>query len=60
VTRPSLAAKAARFRLQRELEPHGLHYLLDELWAEDGLPIGVLAERLGIEVATIEARPTRA
>ncbi|MEX2195381.1 MAG: MarR family transcriptional regulator [Thermoleophilaceae bacterium] len=51
------AFKAARGQLQRELEPHGVHagqdYLLEVLWEEDGLGVGAIAERLGIEAPTV-------
>jgi DNA-binding MarR family transcriptional regulator len=49
--------KLSRARLQRELEQHGVHagqdYLLEVLWVEDGLSVGEIAARLGIEVPTV-------
>ena len=49
--------KLSRAQLQRELEEHGVHagqdYLLEVLWEEDGLSVGEIAERLGIEVPTV-------
>jgi DNA-binding MarR family transcriptional regulator len=49
--------KLTRARLQRELEQYGVHagqdYLLEVLWEEDGLPVGEIAARLGIEVPTV-------
>jgi MarR family transcriptional regulator, organic hydroperoxide resistance regulator len=57
------AFKAIWGMLARELEAHGLHpgqeHLLRQLWLEDGLPIGVLAERIGIEVPTVVRAVTR-
>jgi DNA-binding MarR family transcriptional regulator len=57
------AFKAIWAQLARELEAHGLHpgqeHLLKQLWLEDGLSIGVLAERVGIEVPTVVRAVTR-
>jgi len=57
------AFKAINAKLARRLEPHGVHpgqdYLLDQLWREDGQPVGVLAERIGIEVPTLVRTVTR-
>jgi MarR family transcriptional regulator, organic hydroperoxide resistance regulator len=57
------AYKSVNAELGRRLEPHGLHpgqdYVLDLLWKEDGLPIGVLAERVGVEVPTLVRTVTR-
>jgi len=57
------AYKALNAELARRLEPHGVHpgqdYLLEHLWREDGQPIGVLAERIGIEVPTLVRTVTR-
>ena len=57
------AFKGINAELGRRLEPHGVHpgqdYLLDELWHEDGLPIGVLASRIGVEVPTVVRTVTR-
>lgn len=51
------AFKAIRNQLSRELEVHGVHggqeYMLEQLWREDGLSVGELAERIGIEVPTV-------
>jgi MarR family transcriptional regulator, organic hydroperoxide resistance regulator len=51
------AFKASRALAQRQLEAHGVHagqdYLLDALWEQDGLTVGALAERLGVEVPTV-------
>ncbi len=51
------AFKGLNAELGRRLEPHGVHpgqdYLLDELWREDGQPVGVLAARIGVEVPTL-------
>jgi DNA-binding MarR family transcriptional regulator len=57
------AFKAINAELGRRLEPHGVHpgqdYMLDELWHEDGVPVGVLASRIGIEVPTAVRTVTR-
>jgi MarR family transcriptional regulator, organic hydroperoxide resistance regulator len=57
------AYKAINAELARRLEPHGVHpgqdYLLEQLWREDGQPVGVLAERIGIEVPTLVRTVTR-
>lgn len=57
------AFKGINAELGRRLEPHGVHpgqdYLLDALWHEDGLPIGVLASRIGVEVPTVVRTVTR-
>jgi DNA-binding MarR family transcriptional regulator len=57
------AYKAINAELARRLEPHGVHpgqdYLLELLWREDGQPVGVLAERIGIEVPTLVRTVTR-
>jgi DNA-binding MarR family transcriptional regulator len=57
------AFKAVNAELARRLEPHGVHpgqdYLLEQLWREDGQPVGVLAERIGIEVPTLVRTVTR-
>jgi DNA-binding MarR family transcriptional regulator len=49
--------KLTRARLQQELEQYGVHagqdYLLEVLWAQDGLTVGEIAERLAIEVPTV-------
>jgi DNA-binding MarR family transcriptional regulator len=51
------AFKGVNAELGRRLEPHGVHpgqdYLLDQLWREDGQPVGVLATRIGVEVPTL-------
>jgi MarR family transcriptional regulator, organic hydroperoxide resistance regulator len=51
------AFKGVNAELGRRLEPHGVHpgqdYVLDELWRQDGQPVGVLAGRIGIEVPTL-------
>jgi DNA-binding MarR family transcriptional regulator len=51
------AFKGINAELGRRLEPHGVHpgqdYLLDQLWREDGQPVGVLAARIGVEVPTL-------
>lgn len=51
------AFKGVNAELGRRLEPHGVHpgqdYLLDQLWREDGQPVGVLAARIGVEVPTL-------
>jgi MarR family transcriptional regulator, organic hydroperoxide resistance regulator len=57
------AFKGINAELGRRLEPHGVHpgqdYMLDELWQEDGIPVGVLAARLGVEVPTAVRTVTR-
>jgi MarR family transcriptional regulator, organic hydroperoxide resistance regulator len=57
------AFKGVNAELGRRLEPHGVHpgqdYVLDELWHEDGQPVGVLAGRIGIEVPTLVRTLTR-
>jgi DNA-binding MarR family transcriptional regulator len=57
------AFKGINAELGRRLEPHGVHpgqdYLLDELWHEDGQPMGVLAARIGVEVPTLVRTVTR-
>jgi DNA-binding MarR family transcriptional regulator len=57
------AFKGVNAELGRRLEPHGVHpgqdYVLDELWHEDGQPVGVLAGRVGIEVPTLVRTLTR-
>jgi MarR family transcriptional regulator, organic hydroperoxide resistance regulator len=57
------AFKAVNAELGRRLEPHGVHpgqdYVLDELWSQDGQPVGVLAGRIGIEVPTLVRTLTR-
>jgi MarR family transcriptional regulator, organic hydroperoxide resistance regulator len=57
------AFKGVNAELSRRLEPHGVHpgqdYVLDELWHEDGQPVGVLAGRIGIEVPTLVRTLTR-
>jgi DNA-binding MarR family transcriptional regulator len=57
------AFKGVNAELGRRLEPHGVHpgqdYVLDELWREDGQPVGVLAGRIGIEVPTLVRTLTR-
>ena len=57
------AFKGVNAELGRRLEPHGVHpgqdYVLDELWREDGQPVGVLAGRVGIEVPTLVRTLTR-
>jgi DNA-binding MarR family transcriptional regulator len=51
------AFKLMRLRAQNVLEQHGLHYgqqyVLEVLWAEDGLPVGELAARIGIAEPTV-------
>jgi DNA-binding MarR family transcriptional regulator len=53
----ALAFKACRAQVQRRLEAHGMHagqdYLLDVLSEQDGLSVGEIAERLGVEVPTV-------
>jgi hypothetical protein len=48
---------SAHARPLRRLAAHGVHagqeYLLEALWQEDGLTIGELASRLGVEVPTV-------
>jgi MarR family transcriptional regulator, organic hydroperoxide resistance regulator len=55
--------KAVNADLTRRLEGHGVHpgqdYVLEQLWREDGQPVGVLAERVGIEVPTLVRTLTR-
>jgi MarR family transcriptional regulator, organic hydroperoxide resistance regulator len=57
------AFKGVNAELGRRLEPHGVHpgqdYVLDELWHQDGQPVGVLAGRIGIEVPTLVRTLTR-
>jgi DNA-binding MarR family transcriptional regulator len=57
------AFKGINAELGRRLEPHGVHpgqdYMLDELWQEDGIPVGVLAARIGVEVPTAVRTVTR-
>jgi DNA-binding MarR family transcriptional regulator len=57
------AFKGINSELGRRLEPHGVHpgqdYVLDELWRQDGQPVGVLAGRIGIEVPTLVRTLTR-
>jgi MarR family transcriptional regulator, organic hydroperoxide resistance regulator len=57
------AFKGVNAELGRRLEPYGVHpgqdYVLDELWHEDGQPVGVLAGRIGIEVPTLVRTLTR-
>ncbi|MGP4109383.1 MarR family winged helix-turn-helix transcriptional regulator [Streptomyces sp. 4N509B] len=51
------AFKAVYASTSRMLEEHGLHfgqhYLLLELWREDGQTVGGLTERLGVEGPTV-------
>ncbi len=57
------AFKGVNAELSRRLETHGVHpgqdYVLDELWHQDGQPVGVLAGRVGIEVPTLVRTLTR-
>ena len=57
------AFKGINAELGRRLEPYGVHpgqdYVLDELWEEDGIPVGVLASRIGVEVPTTVRTVTR-
>jgi DNA-binding MarR family transcriptional regulator len=53
----SSSFKRSRARLQRELDEQGVHagqdYLIELLSEEDGLTVGEIAERIGIEVPTV-------
>lgn len=51
------AVRALRARLERELQPHGLHVgqqqVLRALWERDGLTPREIAERLSVEMPTV-------
>jgi DNA-binding MarR family transcriptional regulator len=53
----SSSFKRSRARLQRELDEQGVHagqdYLIEVLSEEEGLTVGEIAERLGVEVPTV-------
>ena len=51
------ASRTARSTAQQRLAGHGLHagqdHLLEQLWEQDGLTVGVIADRMGVEVPTV-------